>query len=163
MHTGAAARMTASPLASDIAAGAETFGNPLRTPSATSVSNADASTAQQAASDGTLDRAAGASPGRGTPQPGPGQHSLGMPSPAASQSSVTNAPSSAAEGSGTRAASAQHAALRDGHMLSMSMSAAKRLSWIHAGGTTVSEMHVEPIRTGILQCMTGLAPTTPCQ
>jgi hypothetical protein len=109
MHTGAAARMTASPLASDIAAGSEAFSNPMRTLSATSVSNGDAPTAQPAA---PLDRAAGATPGRGTPQQGPGQHTLGMQSPTASQSSMSNAQSSALqEGSGTRAAS-KHATCR---------------------------------------------------
>lgn len=103
MHTGAAARMTASPLASDIAAGSEACSNPMRTLSATSVSNGDAPTAQPAA---PLDRGSGATSGRGTPQQGPGQHSLGMQSPTASQSSMSNAQSSALqEGSGTRAAS----------------------------------------------------------
>ena len=103
MHTGAAARMTASPLASDIANGADAFSNPLRTLSATSGSNADAPTAQPA---GASDRAAGVNPGRGTPQQGPGQHGLGMQSPTASQSSMSNAQTSALqEGSGTRAAS----------------------------------------------------------
>ena len=109
MHTGAAARMTASPLASDIAAGGEAFSNPMRTLSATSVSNGDAPTAQPAA---PLDRGSGATLGRGTPQQGPGQHSLGMQSPTASQSSMSNAQSSALqEGSGTRAAS-KHATCR---------------------------------------------------
>lgn len=104
MHTGAAARMAASPLASDIAAGAEAFGaaaGSLQTPSATSLSAAEQSAAQPAGQGSTADGAAGASAGRGTPQQGLGPALL-----AASQSSIAGAPSNAAvqEGSGTKAA-----------------------------------------------------------
>lgn len=126
MHTGAAARMATSPLASDIAAGAEAFGasgGAPRTPSATSVSNAELPTAQQAGQDGAADGAAGSSAGRSTPaQQGYGQQGLGPASPPASQSSIAGAPSSAAvqEGSGTRAAGVSqcHAAAQSYNMMS---------------------------------------------